>query len=85
MNTTINKTKTAKQIFQNAVKGENFCTPEILYFEHIKNGVIEFSRGKIMGSLNYGVTVVMSDKINFDLSKNFNNKKQALNYIESLR
>ena len=77
--------KSAKEIFKNAVKGKNFCTPEILYFEHIKNGVIEFSRGKIMGSINYGVTVVISDKMNFDLSKNFNNKQQALNYIKSLR
>ena len=62
--------KSAKEIFKNAVKGKNFCTPEILYFEHI---------------INYGVTVVVSDKMNFDLSKNFNNKEQALNYIKSLR
>ena len=77
--------KSAREIFKNAVKGENFCTPEILHFEHIKNGVVEFSKGKIMKSINYGVTVVIFDKMDFDLSKNFNNKKQALEYIGSLK
>ncbi|MGK0324846.1 MAG: hypothetical protein ACJA1D_000178 [Polaribacter sp.] len=85
MNTTINKKKTAKEIFKNAVKGENFFTTEILHFEHIKNGVIEFSKGKIIDSMNYGVTVVIADKIDLELSTNFKNKKKAINYIKSLK
>ena len=79
------KKEKLKQEFREVVKGGNFVTPIIIDFIKIKNGVCELSTGIIFGKKVYGVTVVINKKHEYDLSKLFTTKEEAIEYVETLK
>jgi len=75
---------TAREAFNEAVKGKNVVTPTIIDFYGDENLAIEFSTGKFMGSRIYGVTVVKNGKHDTEASMSFHDKIDAEEYIDEL-
>lgn len=77
---------TAENIFTAVVKGTNFMTPNIIRYEHIKNGAVELSFGEddFFGMM-WGVTVVRNNQHDYDAGKKCDSLEEAENYINSLK
>ena len=78
---------TASEIFRKIVRGNNFITPEIISYHHIKNGAAELSKGRGIFTPDplFGVTVVQNGIHDYDKSTVFHSKQDARNYINTLK
>ena len=75
--------KSPKEIFVNAVSGNNFLTPYVIGYYKIKYGACELSSDSEEN--HFGVTVVEMAEYKFSLSKSFPTKKEAIEYIQTLQ
>lgn len=81
---TLNNSMEAGKLFNSIVKGKNFMTPHVLGYYQINNGAAELTTGDFMGNDMFGVTIVKDGEHQYDLSKCFDNKEEATEYIYSL-
>ena len=73
--------------FTSVIKGKNFMTPDVNGYFISGNYICEVSHGRgFDNELIYGVTVVNGEtmKAEHDLSKMFNKRKDAYNYVKVL-
>lgn len=78
-----------RMLFSRCKKGEHIMTPTVLAHEYVEPFACEMSTGTFMGDKLYGVSVLETCKPSgvkrrSDLSRCFNDRKTAENYIKSL-
>jgi hypothetical protein len=72
--------------FTDIVKYKNPFTPNIISYTKIKNGIAEISSGKRFGGGDiFGVTVIINNEHNHDLSDSFHSIEEVNNYIKKLK
>ncbi len=84
MKTTQNLIESNGELFRSIVNGKNFMTPHLLGYYSVTNGEAELTEGDFMGDDIYGVTVVLNNVHETELSKKCDSITEALNYISTL-
>lgn len=82
---------TTEQIQKHSRGGHNFITPDVIgyYFiphsKHKAEMVVELYQGWFIDKYIYGVTCSNNNQSYDELSKSFDNSKEAVEYINSLK
>lgn len=75
----------ARDEFRRHVPGQNFMTPELMYFREAGRFVVELSTGMFLGDRLFGVTVVETGVgRDYDLSQAFHSREDAERFIDEL-